>query len=78
MSGSACLPEEFGIGRCHARTFWSSRRSPFLTIDHYLTTMEALSRREEEEIEAAAKTEALKQCDEKVKGGLCTQRATRG
>lgn len=30
--------------------------------------MEALSRREEEEIETAAKNEALKKCDEKVRG----------
>lgn len=30
--------------------------------------MEALSRREEEEIEAAAKTEALKLCDDSVRG----------
>jgi hypothetical protein len=30
--------------------------------------MEALSRREEEDIEAAAKTEALKKCDKFVKG----------
>jgi hypothetical protein len=30
--------------------------------------MEALSRREENEVMATAKTEALKQCDEVVKG----------
>lgn len=32
--------------------------------------MEALSRREEEEIETAAKTEALKLCDDNVRGEL--------
>lgn len=35
--------------------------------------MEALSRREEEEVEAACKTRALKMCDDVVKGRLaCT------